>query len=257
MYETRKRTIYDRLQRQGAVTVTELASLLEVSDMTVRRDLRSMAAEGLLRPVHGGAVALTGTGDEQPFATRQVEQLERKQAIARQAAALLRGGESVYLDGSTTCTELARLLHGQRHLVVTDGLSVLRELHGSSGIELVLLGGSLERDGNTFDGLLAVESARRVQVDRCFFSARGFSPEGINNAGMIGSQVKRIMIASARRRILLADSSKYGQAGVIRLCGWEDIDVLITDSSLAAEAREAILARGTEVQVAELPEQAA
>jgi DeoR/GlpR family transcriptional regulator of sugar metabolism len=257
MYESRKRTIYDQLQRHGAVTVSELAALLAVSDMTVRRDLRSMAAEGLLRPVHGGAVALAGNGDEKSFASRQVEQLERKQAIARKAVTLLRGGESLYLDGSTTCAELARLLHGRSHLVVTDSLSVLRELQGCLGIELALLGGNLEKDGNTFDGLLAVENARRVQVDCCFFSARGFTPEGISNTGMIGSQVKKIMIAGARRCILLADSTKCGQSGVIRLCGWAEVDVLITDSGLPAEALAAILAQGTEVQAAELPGEAA
>ena len=255
MYETRKRNIYNLLQRQGAVTVSEFAALLNVSDMTVRRDLRTMAAEGLLRTVHGGAVALAQPADEKPFVSRQVERLERKQAIARQAATLLQGGESLYMDGSTTCAELARLLHGQRHLVVTDSLSVLSELHGSAGIELVLMGGSLEKDGNTFDGLLAVESARKVNVEICLFSARSFNLDVISNPGIIGSQVKRIMIASARRCILLADSSKYGQTGVIRLCGWEDIDMMITDSLIAAEAREAIAAKGTEVRVAELPEQ--
>jgi len=256
MYETRKRNIFNLLQRQGAVTVGELTALLKVSDMTVRRDLRSMATEGLLRTVHGGAVAVSAPADEKPFAHRQVEQLERKQAIARQAAALLQGGESLYVDGSTTCAELARLLHAQSHVVVTDSLSVLSELHGSSGIELVLLGGRLEKDGNTFDGLLAVESARRVNVDICLFSARGFTRDGVSNPGMIGSQVKQIMIAGARRCILLADSSKYGQAGVIRLCGWEDIDMMITDSLFAAEAREAITAKGTDVRVAALPEHA-
>jgi DeoR/GlpR family transcriptional regulator of sugar metabolism len=250
MYETRTRTIFDLLRSQGTVQVAELTRLLEVSDMTVRRDLRSMAAEGLLRPVHGGAVALSSFGEEKSFAARQVEEQGRKTAIAREAVAILQDGESLYLDGSTTCAELARLLKGGNHVVITDSLSVLTELNGRPGIELVLLGGSLDRDGNTFDGLLAVESARRIQADCCFFSARGFSPEGVSNAGMTGSQVKQIMIQSSRRCFLLADSTKYGRSGVIRLCGWPEVDVLVTDSGLPETARELIRQAGAQVRVA-------
>lgn len=250
MHETRKRRIFDLLRSQGTVQVAELTRLLEVSDMTVRRDLRSMAAEGLLRPVHGGAVAVGSLGEEKSFAARQVVERELKEAIAREVVTLLKDGETLYLDGSTTCAELARLLAGRRHVVITDSLSVLTELHGAPGIELVLLGGSLDRDGNTFDGLLAVESTRRVQVDCCLFSAKGFSPEGVSNAGLTGSQVKRIMIQGARRAFLLADSTKYGRSGVVRLCGWPEVDVLVTDDGLPEEARQIIRKEGTEVRIA-------
>ena len=136
--------------------------------------------------------------------------------------------------------------------MVTDSLSVLNEFGGCPGIELVLLGGTLEQDGNTFDGLLAVESARRIQVDCCFFSSTGFSDEGIVNAGMIGSQVKQLMIKSARKVGLLADSTKYGRNGIFKLCRWSDVDVLFTDSDLPVQARSAIRGAGTEVRVAAL-----
>ena len=126
------------------------------------------------------------------------------------------------------------------------------ELGGSPGIELVLLGGTLERDGNTFDGLLAVENARRIQVDCCFFSATGFSDEDVVNSGMIGSQVKQLMIRNARKVVLLADSTKYGKRGIIKLCRWSDVDVFIADCGLPEPARAAIRAAGTEVHVVEI-----
>jgi DeoR/GlpR family transcriptional regulator of sugar metabolism len=155
----------------------------------------------------------------------------------------------LFIDNSTTCSELSRLLAtGHRHTVLTDSLSVLLELSGKPGIELVLLGGALDRDGNTFDGLLAVESARRVQVDRCFFSCRGFSIDAINNAGMIGCQVKQIMIQNSGRCFLLADSTKYGWGGIIRLCDWRDVDVLISDDGLAEDVALAIGRSGVEVR---------
>jgi DeoR/GlpR family transcriptional regulator of sugar metabolism len=258
MYETRKRMIFDLLLQKETVSVAELSRLLSVSDMTVRRDIRSMEKEGLLKQVHGGAVRLQNNDTEEPFSARRVEQLERKQAIAREALSWSQDNESFYIDGSTTCSELSRLLRGRgRHTVVTDGLSVLNELGGCPGIELVLLGGTLERDGNTFDGLLAVENARRIQVDCCFFSATGFSDEDVVNAGMIGSQVKQLMIRNARKVVLLADSTKYGRSGIFKLCRWSDVDILFTDCDLPDSARSAIRAAGTEVRVAEIGERPA
>jgi DeoR/GlpR family transcriptional regulator of sugar metabolism len=252
MYETRKRVIFDLLLQRETVTVAELSQLLSVSDMTVRRDIRTMAKEGLLKQVHGGAVRLQRNNVEELFSARRVEQLERKQAIAREALTWLQDGETFYIDGSTTCSELSRLLKGRggRHTIVTDGLSVLNELGGCAGIELVLLGGTLERDGNTFDGLLAVENARRIQVDCCFFSSTGFSDEDIVNAGMIGSQVKQLMIRNARKVVLMADSTKYGKRGIFKLCRWSDVDVLFSDCDLPEAARGAIRSLGTDVRVA-------
>ena len=183
---------------------------------------------------------------------RRVEQLEKKQAIAREALSWSQDNQIFYIDGSTTCSELSRLLKGRgRHTVVTDGLSVLNELGGCPGIELVLLGGTLERDGNTFDGLLAVENARRIQVDCSFFSATGFSDEDVVNSGMIGSQVKQLMIRNARKVVLLADSTKFGRRGIIKLCRWSDVDVLFSDCGLPESARTAIRAAGTEVRIAD------
>ncbi len=254
MYETRKRFIHDLVEQRGSVTVAELKELLTVSDMTIRRAIRSMAAEGLLRQVHGGAVCRDCVGGERSFSARRVEELPRKQAIARLAYTCLNGGESLFIDGSTTCSELALLLKGGgKRTVVTSSLSVLVQLAGSPEIELVLAGGVLDRDGNTFDGLLAVENARRIHVDFCFFSAAGFSEEDITNGGMIGSQVKQIMIGNARRRVLLADSTKYGKHGILKLCRWEDVDTLISDDGLAARAREAISSAGPKVLIADLP----
>jgi DeoR/GlpR family transcriptional regulator of sugar metabolism len=258
MYETRKRMIFDLLLQQETVTVAELSQLLSVSDMTIRRDIRSMQREGLLKQVHGGAVRTQRNDAEEPFSARQVEQLERKQAIAREALTWLKDNETLYIDGSTTCSELSRLLKGRgSHTVVTDSLSVIKELGGCPGIELVLLGGTLERDGNTFDGLLAVENARRIQVDCCFFSATGFSDEDVVNAGMVGSQVKHLMIKGARKVVLLADSTKYGKRGIFKLCRWSDVDVLFADRDLPESAQRAIRAAGTEVRLAGMEGQTA
>jgi DeoR/GlpR family transcriptional regulator of sugar metabolism len=97
-----------------------------------------------------------------------------------------------------------------------------------------------------------VENARRIQVDCCFFSATGFSDEDIVNAGMIGSQVKQMMIRNARKVVLLADSTKYGKNGIFKLCRWSEVDVLFSDSDLPEADRNTIRAAGTEVRIAAL-----
>jgi DeoR/GlpR family transcriptional regulator of sugar metabolism len=256
MYETRKRKIYNLLHEQQTLTVSQLSRSLSVSDMTIRRDIRLMAKEGLLRQVHGGAVSLRGEDDIRSFRARQIEELPRKQAIVREVLSWIKDNDAFYIDGSSTCSELSRLLKGRgRHTVVTDSLSVINELGGTPGIELVTLGGTLERDGNTFDGLFAVESARHIQVDCCFFSASGFTIDGIVNNDLIGSQVKQLMIRSARSAVLLADSTKYGKNGILKLCHWPEVDVLFVDSGLSDAARRAISAFGTEVRVAAVEEE--
>lgn len=250
MYETRKRIIFDLVRENGTVSIQRLVDRLGVSDMTVRRDIGAMAAEGLLRRVHGGAAALESPPEDPPFAARQVEELARKQAIARFAAQTLKGGESLYLDGSTTCGELARLIPAELpFLVATDSLHVVATLSRHPKVELLVLGGVLQHDGNTIDGVLAVESARKVMVDCCFFSAKGFTSEYISNAVMIGSQVKQIMIRSSSRTVFLADSTKLGARGVIKLCDWSEVDEFLTDDGLPGAEIEAIRSKDTQVHV--------
>jgi DeoR/GlpR family transcriptional regulator of sugar metabolism len=180
MYESRKKLIHDFLLQEGVVTVSELIQILSVSDMTNRRDIRSLASEGLLKQVHGGAVCVDRICEERSFSARHIEQQAQKRAIALLAPSLLQDGQSLFLDGSTTCSELAQPLKGARRFtVVTDSLSVLNQLSSSHDIELLVLGGVLKRDGNTFDGPLAIEGTSRIRVDCCFFSAAGFSENGV------------------------------------------------------------------------------
>ncbi len=252
MYETRKRIIYDRITRKGSVSIAELARDLGVTDMTIRRDIVAMEREGSLRRVHGGAVAIEGSTGETSFTARMVKAQSQKSAIAKRAALELGAAQALFLDGSTTCSELARLLpSGGSRQVVTDSLSVLLELNGRPGLELIMLGGTLDQDGNTFDGVLAVENAGRIKVDLCFFSGSGFDSEGVFNAGLIGSQVKQIMIRNSRRSVLLADSTKWGAGGMFRLCGWDEVDVLVSDSALAPETTQDLGRRNTRVIIAE------
>lgn len=238
MYETRKQKIINLLNTKGTITTVELTEALGVSEMTVRRDIAAMAEENLLKRVYGGAVALNGEYEDtsfiNSFVRRQVVEIDKKRAIARRAVQFIQEGSSVYIDGSTTCGELVKLIPKLNKSIqlVTNSMNVMVELHNINNIELVCLGGELEKDGNTLDGILTVENAQKVMVDMCFFSAKGFSREYINNGVMTGSQVKQLMLSRAKQRILLADSTKYGKAGLFNICGWSEVDVLISNNDL-------------------------
>ncbi len=256
LIEARQQAIYEVLRRRGSARTTELSDELGISQMTIRRDLNALARRGLVRRLHGGAAltgppnALTSTG------AGAVAELPRKMAIAREAFAFLVPDQVLYLDGSTTCRELAKLLPNDLGLrVVTDSLDTVLELHARAGVEVTLLGGVLQRKdrvGNTFAGSLALENAAKIGVDLCFSSACAFAEDHIGNPDMAGVEVRRSMLRNARRRFLLADSTKYGKRGYIELCTWREVDVLVTDEGLTAQRLEGVAAQDVEILIAAL-----
>jgi DeoR/GlpR family transcriptional regulator of sugar metabolism len=251
--ETRQDTVYDLIRKHGGVRVSELEKWLQVSDMTIRRDLEDLAKKGLVRRVHGGAVLVEGVHTERSFVTRAVEELNRKMAIARLAVRFLKGNETLYIDCSTTCNELAKRLSNDMELkIVTNSVAILLDLQNRKNLEITLLGGTLEKDGNSLGGPLTQENAEKLAVDCCFFSAGGFTTDIITNPGMIGATVKKTMIRNAAKVFLLADSTKFNQRGFIELCRWRDVDALVTDSVLTQRDLKPIADQGVEVHIAPL-----
>ena len=250
--DTRQWRIYELLRNRGSVRVTELQQELSASDMTIRRDLKKMAEAGLLKRVHGGAVSVDCRAVERSFGRRQVEELTRKLAIAKLARGLIQCGQTIFLDASTTCHELAKQLTNDAGVrIVTNSLSVLLELSNRDALETTSLGGTLEQDGNTLDGPVALDNAERLGVDVCFFSACGFTPNGITNPGPIGTSVKRAVIRNAGKSVLLAAATKFGRRGFIEFCTWSEVDVLVSDS-LSDKHVKPISDLGVEVLIAEV-----
>lgn len=252
--QERNKLIYNMLREKRSLRVAELQALLGVSDMTVRRCLNEMANDGLLRRVHGGAVALHVADISVPFQTKLMAHQEKKIAIAKKAVECIPAAGSVFLDGGTSSYEIARRLAaaGAPGLVVTDNLAVFLEMSRKTHVETILLGGKLSGDDNTLDGPLTAETAGKFSVDLAVISAGGFNDEQLENRGFTGSITKRVMIQRAERVMCIADSSKYRNTRCFRFCGWEEIDDFVTDSDLAAAVRERIAAHGVAVHVAEV-----
>ncbi len=255
--QERNKVIYQLLRAKRRLSVAELQALLGVSDMTIRRCLNEMADDGLLRRVHGGAVALDVADISVPFQTKLMANQEKKISMAKIAVDFIPAGGSVFLDGGTSSYEVARNLAASNRgcLVITDNLAILLELSRRPNIETILLGGKLSGDNNTIDGPLTAETAGKFSVDLAVVGAGGFNDEQLENRGFIGATTKRIMIQQAARSMCVADSSKYRNTKCFRFCGWDEIDDFVTDSALPADARRKIAAKGVRVHVAELPKE--
>ena len=232
----RRQRLMTILREQPGIRVPEVAELLDVSEGTIRNDLNSLAGSGQVTRVRGGGVLL----DEQQirstiFFTRLMTHRDAKQAIARQAAALVQDNDSILLDSSTSSYYLAGCLKVRRDLtVITNGIESARELAKNSSNIVILLGGVLRVDGTAINMPLAEQILTEYHFKTAFLSCSGFTLEGgPTEVDIYEAQMKRKFIASSGSLIALIDSSKFGRADLTSFAGLEQITRLFTDSDLA------------------------
>jgi DeoR/GlpR family transcriptional regulator of sugar metabolism len=237
-----------RAVRNGTAHVSDLAESFGVSEMTVRRDLGTLARDGKLERVHGGAV---DAGAEPGFSQIEVERFDIKDRLGRAAAAMVEDGMTVMIDIGTSTLQMARNLHGRKITVVTTNLAVVEELLPDPDIELVLPGGIVRRNYRSLVGVLAEDSLRQIKSDILFLGTSGVDLEiGVWDTTMVEVPIKRLMIAGAAEVVLIADAAKFSMTGMVRICGPESISHIVTDAPLPASARSAVDAAGIEVTVA-------
>ena len=208
----RKQLILDHLRRHGQVVAKELSTLWDLSEDTIRRDLRALAAAGALQRVHGGALpASPAVGD---FAARRTLQPQGKEAIAAAAAAMVEPGQVVFLDGGTTCQQLARRLPATlAATVVTHSPTIAVELVAHPRIEVVLIGGRLFKHSVVAVGAAAVEAIQRVRADLYFMGVTGVhARSGLTTGDLEEAHIKRALMAQAAETWVLASAEKLNAA---------------------------------------------
>ncbi|WP_090939230.1 DeoR/GlpR family DNA-binding transcription regulator [Nonomuraea jiangxiensis] len=241
--------IMRRVRLSGATSVRDLASQLGVSPSTIRRDLEVLDRDGTLRRVRGGALADADT--DRPFAEVACVDEQDKEAVADRAAQLVRDGDVVLLDIGTTTMRLARRLRGRRVTVVTSSLAVLDALRTDPEVELLLLGGMVRRPYHSLVGVLTEAALSQVVADRVFLGASGVRPDGqLVDTTLAEVPLKRAMIAAAEQVVLLVDRHKFPGTGALRVCGAEDIDVIVTNAGADEPTLGACAAAGVEVLLA-------
>jgi DeoR family transcriptional regulator of aga operon len=241
------------VQREGHQRVTDLAARFAVSAVTIRSDLAILEQEGRLVRDHGGATALQ-TGNTLVTSLLRVDEraalhLEQKRRIGRAAAARVSPGDTVLLDAGTTSVEIARQLARVEPLtLVTNALNVALELGGAPAQRLILLGGVFHRESSSTVGPIAVQS---LAGQTLFLGTQAFdAAHGLTDSTMEIAEVKRAMIRCARQVVLVTDSSKWGRTSLTRVAALEEIDALITDDALPAEARALCATLGIELVIA-------
>jgi DeoR family fructose operon transcriptional repressor len=254
MYAPERQQEILRLARdRGRVDVPSLAEEFDVTPETVRRDLKALDRAGLIRRVHGGAIP-TGRLDFEPDLTeREATAADEKDRIAKTALAELPSEGSVVIDaGTTTARFVAALPLDSRLTVVTHALPIAARLAEYPDLTLHLVGGRLRHRTRAAVGEWALSAYGDINADVTFIAANGFSladdgKGGLTTPDLAEAAVKRAMIRAARRVVLLADSSKFGQAHFARFGELADVDMLITDQGLSPEDARAIERAGTEV----------
>ncbi len=243
--------IAQAVRESGSVTVQELAELTGASEMTIRRDLDALAAQGVLERVRGGARTLLLRGEEPPFALRAREAVEAKRRIAAEVSSLIADGETVLLDSGTTCLEVARLLHQRPVTVMPLSLQAIHMLGDSPGpATLMVPGGRPRAAEGALTGPLTLASLSALRFDTGVVGCCGLSAaEGLTAYDLDDAAVKKASITSSRRIIVAADGSKLGRTAFAYVGPTTLLHTLVTDTTAPADEVAALEGAGTVVKI--------
>lgn len=235
----RRALVIQKIQVEGKVEIDQLSAELDVSPMTIRRDLDQLEEEGKVIRVHGGAVGTKPLITETPFLTKESRNTEQKRFIAQKALSFIKEGQTILLDSGTTTLELARLLKAHKNLtIITNDIKIAAELVDSK-LKVIVTGGELQNDVGALFGPQTHHFLKNIHVDIFFLGAHAIHHEtGITSPTFEKSLVKQLMMGAAERTLLLADSSKIGERAFSKVCDLKDITGFITDDNISNEARE-------------------
>jgi DeoR/GlpR family transcriptional regulator of sugar metabolism len=253
----RRQLILEMVRANGAVSLRELARVVQTSEVTVRRDVRALEAEGLLDRRHGGAVLPGGLAREPGYPQKTHLCAAEKSAIADVAASLVQEGDAIVVGAGTTTQELARRLARVPGLtVVTNSLLVAQALAHANRVEVVMTGGTLRGSNYALVGSGAEQSLQGLRVARAFVSGSGLTAErGLSTSNMLSASVDRALVQAASEVVVLADHTKIGTDTMFQTVPSEAITHLVTDEGATAADRlerelDALADRGVQVTLA-------
>lgn len=245
--------ILGRLDEAGECSYGELTDHLGVSTMTVRRRVAELAKTGAVIKTPGGvrSAATLSTLYETAIESRLKKNRQQKRAIASAAAKLIAGDETVFIDGSTTCLELARKLADHSGLtVVTNSALMCLELGRSGKCRVIAVGGQYDPMSLSYGGPTAEDIAKRFFPDIAFFSTKGFIPEeGTFESSEPTLRIKQIVAAQCRKVVLLVDHTKFGERGLCKVLDTSQIHQVVTDAGAPQDALETLQSKDIEIIV--------
>ncbi|MEX2511683.1 MAG: DeoR/GlpR family DNA-binding transcription regulator [Cyclobacteriaceae bacterium] len=245
----RHKYILDELHRAGYVSVAGLSREMNVTMVTVRKDLKILEDKGLLFRTHGSATPVAPYVNDRSVQEKKLVRVVEKQAIASKAASLLVEKDAIIIGSGTTVVAFAQAIPKKMPLtVLTAAMNVNMALMDFPEVELVQLGGVVRKSSSSVVGHYAEEMIRDFACSKLFLSVDGIDTEfGLTTSNMMEAHLNGKMIASVQKTIVLADSSKFGKKGFGKIANLEDIDMIISDKALSRHYVQILEDRGVEV----------
>ncbi|SDX29806.1 DeoR/GlpR family DNA-binding transcription regulator [Paenibacillus sp. PDC88] len=228
--EERMQLIMDHLANSGRISIEEICSIFEVSRDTARRDLIKLEDQDLIVRTRGGALLPSPIQEFKNYKDRLTTVSNEKKAIGRLAAALVRKGDRIILDSSTTVQACAEYLHPQDCTVITNSINSADLLSDKDSIQIRLLGGILHKEHRYVYGASVIDTLSNYHVEKAFIGVGGVTTDGLSSDDEEG-KVKFKMMEQADTVIVLADHSKFGRNYFYRFADWSMVDIMITDRS--------------------------
>jgi DeoR family transcriptional regulator of aga operon len=247
----RHELILQQLRDQGHVSVSELSGQLDVSEVTIRKDLNALEQRHLLYRTHGGATMSNPYVLDRSVEEKTREHASEKDRIGRAAAALVKPYDSIILGSGTTVMYVARHLRDVPDLtVVTSAMNVAVVLTGLPHVEVLMLGGIVRKSSTSVVGPHAEEMLQEHACSKLFLGVDGFDLDyGLTTTNALEATLNQAMMRAAQRTVVVVDSSKFGRRGFRRICNADAVDTVITDTGVSDEAVHTLEQRGVVVEV--------
>lgn len=241
----RQTQILDLIGEHKRITVVELSELLSVSDVTIRKDLSVLEERGLIKREHGFATL----PESDDVSTRLLFNYEIKRRIARKALESIREGESVMIESGSCCALLAEEIAQNRRdvTIITNSVFIATFLRNKRGSRIILLGGEFQPEAQVMVGPLIKKCAENFFVDKFFMGTDGFNERGAMSGDLMRAEAVRNMVESARQAIILTESKKFSQVGVVPLLTYKELDTIYTDENISDEAVKSLTSRGIHI----------
>lgn len=246
---TRQAQIMEILKNEKSVSVNKLVKTLFVSQATIRRDLETMAKQGLLKRTHGGAILFASSSEESSILIREETMKKEKREIAELCIPYLKNNISLFFDSSSTVSNLIPFLNNFQYLtIITNGLSTSLMITQKTNFKVFVPSGFVQSQSNSILGETSTKTISDLFCDIFIFSCAGLSLEnGVTEASLEQADMKKLMLKNSRKKILLIDSSKFGQTYLAKSTDIADIDIIITDKKPEQKFVDYILQLGIEL----------
>lgn len=237
----RQKTLLHLISRQGIAAINTLAESLNVSHMTIRRDIQKLEEEGKVVSVFGGVQLLERLAVEPTHDDKSLLSHAQKAAIGIQASALIPPNTTVYLDAGTTTLEIAKQLNDRNDLlIITNDFVIANFLMSNSCCEIIHIGGFINKLNRSSVGELAAQSLLRFSIDTAFISTSSWNLKGLTTPDERKIPVKKAIVQASHKNILVSDSSKYGKVATFLLYPLTTFDCIICDNQLLENVQDAI-----------------